>query len=989
LCVGASLGAQEPRGTISGVVTDSKTRRPLSHASVGIPDLRRGATTDANGRYELTDVPAGPMLLRTRSIGYRAQSATILVVSGESSEANFALKDDPVGLIADCFCSVPRRADSLPVPGPTLSADHASVTAADNPTRWLVATVPGVSVTLNNGEPGANAQVRIRGGSSISLPNDPLYVLDGVPLQNTESEARGAGIGGTPALGRNPLNSIPSSEIESITVLKDIEATVTYGGRGATGVVLIETKTARQGAPHFEFESSVGAGQAASLLNFLSGDQYRAFLTDQVRLGRLPSSRLSLLGTDNTNWEKATQRRALSQNQSGAFSAANPTSALRASFSYTGQQGVVISSGFDRLQGRVNASHAALDGKLKVAANVSIARVQNNYVPYENTGGFEGGVFQNMAAFDPTRPIFGTGTSSTGSSYYELGPGRQSLRNPVALAAQVVDEGTTKRTIAGVTASYAPLNSVSARVNIGADQSHGDRRVYLPRSSPAGAEFFGFARVAARDLSSRTAQAVLQWSPAATRDVQFDALGGYEFNTTSIDDAAQEVRFFSTDAVPFGNLSAGARRDTSAFTDRFKLAGAFARANLGYKGRYFVALNVRRDGASRFDDEAQGAISSSISGVWRIFREPFAERFASTILNLRVGYGVQSNQSAPVRFSRPDSTFERVTQGNIALDFSSQSGRVGGSLAYYSKRTANILLIVPARPGSGFGPLELQGLGALSNSGFELSLDATPEQHAKGGVNLTTGIVLSVERNRVLSVGPPNVSIETAGLSGVGQTGVNGQRIVRGVRLGTFFGPSFAGYSANGAQTFTKYTVTRDAMGLETGRIAAGVTESPTFDDIVPIGDANPSFSLGVHSNMRWRRLDASWLWRAEQGRDVFNNGALVSSSKSNAAQGRNFLAASLGAPDGISEPTIFSSRWIENGSFVRLQNITLGYTVTLPGARRSVRAFVAGDNLLSFTPYTGYDPEVFVDAGLATRGVDYLTYPRARTATAGVQVRF
>jgi iron complex outermembrane receptor protein len=242
-----------------------------------------------------------------------------------------------------------------------------------------------------------------------------------------------------------------------------------------------------------------------------------------------------------------------------------------------------------------------------------------------------------------------------------------------------------------------------------------------------------------------------------------------------------------------------------------------------------------------------------------------------------------------------------------------------------------------------------------------------------------------VERSEVQSIGADRNFLITGGVFGQGQSGRFAQRIIPGQPLGTFWGPHFIGIDAQGRQTFTCVAASAGCVN--------GVTFSPTGADEGIIGNANPSFSMGLHSNLTWNKLDASWNWRGEFGRDVFNNTALVYSTKGNAKQGRNFLATALDDPTGIGEPSIYSSRWIENGSFVRLQNVTVGYTFSLAQlGGRPTRVYVSGDNLLLFTPYSGYDPEVFTDAnvdGIGTRGIDYLTYPRARTFTTGVRLSF
>ena len=255
---------------------------------------------------------------------------------------------------------------------------------------------------------------------------------------------------------------------------------------------------------------------------------------------------------------------------------------------------------------------------------------------------------------------------------------------------------------------------------------------------------------------------------------------------------------------------------------------------------------------------------------------------------------------------------------------------------------------------------------------------------------MIVGFSGSVDRNEVLSLGPASF-INTGGVSGQGQSGQNSQRIMPGFAIGTFFGPEYIGVDANGKQLFNNYAVTKDAKGNILTRELDGTTTTPSGDDYVVIGDANPDFTLSNHAQVNVGAFSMSYLVRGVWGQDVLNNTALVYSTKGNALQDKNFLESALTDPIGLREPAIFSDKWIEDGSFVRLQNITVGYDVpagTLPGTS-SARVYLSGDNLLMFTDYTGYDPETNTSSGLASRGIDYLNYPNPRTYTFGMRVGF
>jgi iron complex outermembrane receptor protein len=324
--------------------------------------------------------------------------------------------------------------------------------------------------------------------------------------------------------------------------------------------------------------------------------------------------------------------------------------------------------------------------------------------------------------------------------------------------------------------------------------------------------------------------------------------------------------------------------------------------------------------------------------------------------------------------------WEQSSQIDAAVDFSLLGSRLSGSVEYYNKHTKDLLLDVSvSQPAT--CSTRLENVGKLENHGLELSLDAVAM--SRPGMIWRAGLVFSADRGKVVSLGP-NSFITSGGVSGQGQSNQVSERIMPGQPLGTFFGPVFSGWDAQGHQLFK--------CAASTPGCVNGTTTTPAAADYAIIGNANPDFTLGVHSDVTWGRFDISVLVRASVGQDVFNNTALVYSTKGNALQDKNFLRPALTDPTGIHEPAIYSSRWIESASFVRLQNITVGYDLNLPvltRTARSARVYVSADNLLLLTGYSGLDPEVHADAGLATRGLDYLSYPRPRTVTGGLRLTF
>src|SRR5687768_17450550 len=398
----ADLGAQASTGTVTGRVVDSTTRQPLAGVSVVIEGTQRGTVTASDGGFRIGGVPAGSQSVRARRIGYNSQMQSVTVGTGATATVQFALIPAASiieGVVVTGYGSQRRVA----VTGSITSIDPeaANVGVAPNVNSLIQGRAAGVTMTQNSGEPGAGAQIRIRGGTSISASNEPLYVIDGVPIGLIETEQRGLGLGGEAPLGRSPLNLLNPSDIASISILKDAAASI-YGTRAANGVILIETKKGSGGGPSIEYESYIGRSSPERYLDVLNGDQYRQFVQEQVTAGNLEASRLGGLGQENTDWERAVTRSATTSNQNLSFSGGSATTQYRASLNYMDQQGIVLDNGFQRYQGRLNASHQAFAGRLRLGLNLTASRLNNNYLPFENTGGFEGGVFANMAIFNPT-----------------------------------------------------------------------------------------------------------------------------------------------------------------------------------------------------------------------------------------------------------------------------------------------------------------------------------------------------------------------------------------------------------------------------------------------------------------------------------------------------------------------------------------------------------------------------------------------------------
>ena len=1005
-------------GSISGRVTDAATFGAVAGAGVVIEGTQRGTTTGPDGAFTLSNVPPGTHSVTARFIGYAPLTQAVTVRPGQTTTVEFSLQRQAVVLdeIVVTGYGAQRRV-AITGSVASVNVDEANVGVITSVDDLIRGRVAGVNITQNGGGPGSGVQIRIRGGTSISASNEPLYVIDGVAIQNLPTEAGGIDIGGTASLARNPLNLINPSDIESITILKDAAASAIYGARAANGVILIETKHGQRDRSTFEYDSYVSVSTRARSLDLLTGDQYRQFIQEQVAAGNLLQASLDQLGQANTDWEReVTGGTAITHNHNVAFSGGTQSSQYRASFNYMNQEGLALNSALKRFQGRLNGTQYAWNDRLRLRVNLTASHIENDYVQFQNTGGFEGAVFHNMVTFDPTQPV-----TVTGGEFFEIA-GQRSARNPVALAEQIADFAKTTRVLGNIRAQFDIFSNLRGQLIVGVDRSESTRRIFLPLASPVGAEFNGRAEQRSRDLTNVTFQGLLTYSQRFGDAHDVEVVGGYEWQDFETDEFTAEARDFVTDAFGFDNLAAGAQLvSPRSFRTENKLIGFFGRLTYGFKDRYFFTGVLRRDGSSKFGANDKWATFPAVSASWRIGEEDFMRGGPFSELRLRAGWGIQGNEAVPayasllqlapsdgdsypfgdqktvgvaaISAASPDLKWEQTSQFNVALDYGFSDNRISGSFEYYVKNTSDLLLEV-AVPQPAVQSTRIENVGKVRNRGLEATLDALLIN--RSNLTLEAGLVFARERNEVTDLGLETEAsfINTGGVSGRGQSAETSQRLMPGFAVGTFFGPEFVGVNSAGQQEFNDY----DANGNIVGKITAA---SLGPEDRVPIGDANPDFNLGLRTQMTWGRLDARFLVRAKQGMDVLNNTALVFATKSAVTQGNNFLASALDDATGVKEPAVFSSRFIEDASFIRLENITVGYTFDLPrsiGSGRTARVYISADNLFLITGYSGYDPEVHSASGpgrdpgglgLSSRGIDWLSYPRARRFTTGVRFSF
>ncbi len=980
--------------TVTGTVTDADSDFPLPGVNIAVKGTMTGTATGIDGTYSIR-VNSGDVLVFS-FVGYLPQEVTV----ADQTTINVALQED-VALLSEVVVvgyGTQRRGE---ITGAVSSVDvgQASVGQVASPQEMLSGRISGVNVAPNSGEPGAGTSIRIRGTSSISAGNEPLYVIDGIPINNTNMTPGGVDQGGVEASNTtDPLAMINPQDIKSIQILKDAAATAIYGSEGANGVVLIETKRGEAGAVQVDYNGRVSAGSFANKLDILSGDEYRQALRDV--LGSNPTSTVS------TDWQDATTQSTLSHNHNVSISGGTANTLFRASVGYLDQEGLLLNTGIERVTARVNGSTTVLDDKMTVDVNLTGSYLKRNHGFFNQGSGFEAGAIKSMVAFLPTEPV-----RSADGSFNEFA---RDIRNPVGLLEQITDITDQERILGNFSIQYDLLDNLIAKGTFGVDMQDGIRRTYIPLVSSIGGEVGGIARQAERSLSNIVTQATVQYNGELGDRQTYSVLGGFEFKREVFQDFGTESRDFISDATLFNNLAGGSNVQIP-FSNKAAVnqASFFSRATYNYQDKYLVTATLRRDGSSVFGENDQFALFPSGSVGWRLSNEPFlADVDFIEDLKLRASVGLTGNQAvppyqalatlapsedfryvfgeeesviigaAPERAANPDLKWEQTVEYNVGVDYSFLRGRIDGSLDVYKRNTTDLLLDVRVPPPA---PSEfvLQNIGEVENRGIEFAVNAFLFDREDWGLDVN--VTASSNYNEVIDLGDRGFISHTA-VSGQGQSEVNAQRLEEGHPVGAFFAPIFAGIDGDGNELY------RTPDGGTTTVLSEA--ESGFFGN--PIPDLSYSFNL----NLRYKAFDLSAFFRGEQGKEILNNTALEFQTLGKLGS-NNFLADALTDGTNTAHVPVFSTRWIQDASFFRLDNVTLGYTIPNDVAARAklrrARISLTAQNLFVLTPYEGYDPEVNTnidadDTGFRSlarpdSGIDYFPYPKSRTFTFSIEL--
>ena len=995
-CVSLAYGQAR---NITGTVTEEGSGFPLPGVNIQIQGTLTGTITGIDGTYSL-QASTGDVLVFS-FVGYITQEIAV----ADQNVIDVALAED-VELLDEVVVvgyGTQRRAN-VTGSAQRVVADEANVGLVNSPEQLFQGRVAGVNIIQSGGEPGAPVTIRIRGGTSISASNEPLYVIDGVPIDNSNVAPDGGT--DTDSGRKNPLVFLNPSDIESIDVLKDASAAALYGSRGANGVILITTKKGREGQVQVDYDGYVSSSSFIRDLPLLTASEYRSF----VQANNLPTD---LLGNADTDWQQEVTQSALSQNHNLAFSGGTATTQYRASVSYLSQEGIIINSDLERVSGRINVNHRALDEKLRLDMRLTGSFYNDNRAPFQQTGGFEGGLLTNVMKYNPTLPV-----RNADGTFFEI-PGQTSVRNPVALAKQIDDFTKTTRLLGGLKADYEFVPGLVGTLNVGVDRQQASRRVFIPGANPLRQAVQGEATQGNNEFSSVLAEVYGNYTRSLQETHNVNVTGGYSFQEFDREGFDAQATGFVSDVFSFNDLAAGDVEtfEITSFKQKSRLISFFGRVNYDYRGRYIVSASIRRDGSSRFGEDEKWGFFPAVTLGWRLSDESFLQNVdAINDLKLRIGWGVTGSQEignlrslptfgsspggnavlgesivsgvAPNNFANPNLKWEETTQLNIGLDFGLWSDRVYGSIEYYIKDTDDLLLEFEV-PQPAAVPTRLANAGQMENTGIDLALNARVID--RSDLFVEVGATFNANSNEIKNLGG-RTQIFTGRSSGAGLSQINTQVLTPGEAFGSFLAPVFVGFdSATGEQRC------RNASGAE---VACSDVPQSEYEIV---GNAQPDFQYGFTTNVTWKDWDLSFFFRGEQGRDLYNNTGIEYTSKNLANTNVNFLQEALDDPTPLAEAPQYSSRWIQDASFLRMENITIGYTFTnidalsgIVGTIRRARIYVAANNLFVITSYDGWDPEVNTEASasvgnipILSLGIDYTNYPRPRTFTAGISLGF
>lgn len=1004
LFLGTSWALHAQDLTVFGTVTGGDGD-PIPGANVLLKGTTIGTVTDIDGNYRL-QVPEDADVISYSFIGY----GTIEEEVNGRSTINVSLADD-VSQLSEVVVTGYGTQIKRELTGNIASVSGEQIENIPVPTleQAMQGRAAGVFIESNSGKLGQGVKVRVRGSSSVTASNQPLYIVDGIPITSDSQADPGADS------DTNPLSDINFNDVESIEVLKDASAAAIYGARASNGVVLITTKQGKNGKTTFNLNAFTGFNEPTNRREFLNTEEYVELFTESAlnagfdaefvenrftRYGAGSEAAWQIPGEPgyvNTDWQDEVFQRGANNQVNLSASGGNEKTRFYVSGSYNDQEGIIKTNRFRRYSGRLNLDHTATE-KLSFGINFSLSRSINDRLPDDNSFSTP---LQSVALQPMTPPI----DPRTG----ELSGNYTQYYNPLLDFAYASRVTSVFRTISNVFAQYQIAPALSFRSEFGVDLLLQNEENYFGSetarnsSAPNGLGFNRWAQVANYNTNN-----FFRYAPTISENHSVEAIVGMSYQESTTDATEVEGQQFPSSAykqiVSAADITGGESTETA-----FSFLSYFARVNYTFQDRYLLTLSGRVDGSSRFGANNRYGFFPAAAVGWILTDEEFlTESSALSFLKLRASYGLTGNAEIgnfgalglftgeggyagvpgqrPSQIANPDLRWEQTTQFDIGLDYGLVNDRLSGEIDFYVKDTRDLLLDVNVPTTSGF-TTQLRNVGRLQNRGFEFVLNS---RNLVGAFQWSTSLNFARNRNEITDL--QGQIVEGAFLN----------RAVEGQPIGVFFGPEYAGVDpANGDALY--YVNATDAEG---NIIDRSTTNNYNNANRVVLGDPNPDYTAGVTNNFSYKGFELNVFFQGVFGNQIYNGGGKFQSASAdffdnqtrdqlarwqNPGDITNVPQARLFGANGTGE----SSRYLSDGSYVRLKTVTLGYNLPVSLIERAnlsrLRVYLSGQNLLTFTDYEGWDPEVNTDylAGNIGQGNDFYSAPQARTVTLGVNLGF
>ncbi|MBN8824987.1 MULTISPECIES: TonB-dependent receptor [unclassified Spirosoma] len=994
---GMALKAMSIKGTVT-----SETGETLPGVTIAVKGTTIGTTTNESGQYNLS-VPDGNVTLVFSSVGYEKQEQSV----GNKTVINVVLKADMKALneVVVVGYGTQQRKDLTGSVGSVKGKELENLPVR-GPLEALQGRIAGVQITNNSGAPGSAPNVRIRGVTSLNAGNDPLYIVDGVPITGD-------------------ISVVNPNDIQSMEVLKDASATAIYGARGANGIIIVTTKRGKSGKTAINLSAYTGVMDVRRKIPMLDAYQERDYIlnananagTQEVRLG-LDTLFRNGVAVYNTNWQDEIYQQGAVSNYEISLRGGNDKTTYAASLGYFNQKGVVISSGYDTYRGRFSIDHRASD-RFKTGANILLSTGKRDRVP---EGDDLNAIIPNAMRNLPFSPVYNPDGSYTFLDQIQR-------PNPVGLAMLTSWFTVNNRLVGNIYGDYDLWKGLTLRSTLNIDYSGTRDERFTPSTIQGGSARPGTASYG--DVFTWVNENTLNYSHSIGQH-SFSGLLGYSVQESKSFNLSAAASQGATDNITTLNAAASPTAASSSKTS-WGLVSYFARLNYSYNDKYLLAATLRRDGSSRFGADKRYGLFPSVSAGWRISQESFMRNIPIiTDLKLRASIGVVGNQSisdfgsqglystgsnyigkAGIALSaipNPSLSWESTTQSDIGLDVSLLNNRINLTADAYLKRTNALLLSVNLPTTTGFGSA-LQNVGNTQNKGLEFSITSQNIIGGANGFSWTTSFNIAFNRNKILSLSNNNADIiqTSADATFYGSAPQGLGRV--GEPIGVFFGQRYTG-RVYATSEEAKAANMRDGSASGPLYVAGDMIYIDTNGDGIIndadrtiIGNANPKHIGGITNTFTYKGFDLSVFMQWSYGNDIFNetreasnrsfvyNAATTEVLRSWRKEG-DVTDVPRGTPSTIGRNGFPSSRWLEDGSYLRVKTATLGYTFPSALLKRvkidNLRLYVSGQNLFTFTKYSGMDPEVNFRSSLPLlQGIDLGTYPQVRTITFGLNLGF